>query len=107
MGGEKTMGQKVVEQGPFGQIKLYFGLECRPEETSWEDQIVFWARKSTGFWANKIVILARISSRQGLLGRLNRILRQKADPQGPFGETGNTANKHTKSKKEILLKNCP
>ena len=33
--------QEVVPQGPFGQIKLYFGLEKRPAGAFWADKIVF------------------------------------------------------------------
>ena len=33
--------QKVVPQGAFGQIKLYFGLEKRPAGGFWADRIVF------------------------------------------------------------------
>ena len=33
--------QKVVPQGPFGRIKLYFGLQMRPAGAFWADKIVF------------------------------------------------------------------
>ena len=39
-------GQKVVPQGPFGRIKLYFELEKRPAGAFLADKIVFWATKS-------------------------------------------------------------
>ena len=48
-------GQKVVPQGPFGRIKLYFEPEKRPAGAFLADKIVFWARKS---------------SRRGLLGKI-------------------------------------
>ena len=54
--------QKVVPQGPFGRIKLYFEPNGRPART---------------FWADKIVILTRKSSRRGLLGGSNCILSLK------------------------------
>jgi len=38
--------QKVVPQGPFGWIKLYFEPEKRPAGAFRADQIVFWARKA-------------------------------------------------------------
>ena len=34
-------GQKVVPQGLFGRIKLYFELGKRPTGAFWADQIVF------------------------------------------------------------------
>ena len=36
------------------------------------------------FWADKIIFVARKSTRRGLLGRQNQICCQKVDPQGPF-----------------------
>ena len=48
-------GQKVVPQGPFGRMKLYFELEKRPAGGFFADIIVFWTRKS---------------SRRGLLGKI-------------------------------------
>ena len=48
-------GQKVIPQGPFWRIKLYFEPEKRPAGAFLADNIVFWARKS---------------SRRGLLGKI-------------------------------------
>ena len=42
------------------------------------------SRPAGAVWADKIVILARKSSRRGLSGRQNRILSEKVIPQGPF-----------------------
>ena len=39
--------QKVVPQGPFGRIKLYFEHEKRPAGAFWADKIVFGAGKAS------------------------------------------------------------
>ena len=39
-----------------------------------------------GFWVNKVIILARKSSRRGLLGRQNLNFSEKIVPQGPLGQ---------------------
>ena len=45
---------KVVPQGPFGRIKLYFEPDKRPAGAFWADKSVFWARSPAGdFWAEQ------------------------------------------------------
>ena len=44
---EGILSTKVVPQGHFGRIKLYFERKKRPAGASWADKIVFWARKAS------------------------------------------------------------
>ena len=44
---KSALSTKVVPQGPFGRIKLYFELKKRPAGAVWADKIVFWARKAS------------------------------------------------------------
>ena len=49
--------QKVVPQGPFGRIQIYFEPEKRPAGAFWADRIAASAGKASrrGLWADKIV----------------------------------------------------
>ena len=57
------LSQKVIPQGPFGQIKLHFELEKYPAGAFWADQIVFWVGKA---------------SRRAPLGGTNSVFSQKS-----------------------------
>ena len=59
-------GQKVVPQGAFERIQLYFEPDKRPAGAFWADTIAFWARKA---------------SRRGLLGKIFDKLRVRGRTQ--------------------------
>ena len=58
-------GQKVVPQGPFGQIKLYFEPEKRPAGVFLADEILFWVRKSA-----RKALLGKIFDQLRIQGRM-------------------------------------